>query len=156
MDTQFAQIRLRRIGLKFDNVLPITAWQLTGGAVCMALIMIGFESWFDERGWIAVPGTDAWLLIAYLAIFVGASAFALNNYALRHLTAGHVSLYVVLMAPMSVPISALVIGEVVTWIDVAAIALLTGGVALPALATRLETKSTGGTDLNKPAPNPSR
>lgn len=152
----FAQIRLRRIGLKFDNVLPITAWQLTGGAVCMALIMIGFESWFDERGWIAVPGTDAWLLIAYLAIFVGASAFALNNYALRHLTAGHVSLYVVLMAPMSVPISALVIGEVVTWIDVAAIALVTGGVALPALATRLETKSTGGTDLNKPAPNPSR
>ena len=58
----------------------------------------------------AVPGVEAWLLIAYLAVFVGASAFALNNFALRHLTAGHVSLYVVLMAPMSVPISALVIG----------------------------------------------
>jgi drug/metabolite transporter (DMT)-like permease len=148
----FAQIRLRRIGLKFGNTLAITAWQLTGGAVCMTLIMVFFESWFDERGWMAVPGIDAWLLIAYLAIFVGAAAFALNNFALRHLTAGHVSLYVVLMAPMSVPISALVIGEVVTWIDVAAIALVTFGVALPVMATRLIAPSTSKAESNKPAP----
>ena len=134
----FAQIRLRRIGQQFGNTLAITAWQMTGAAVCMALIMIGFESWFDERGWMAVPGVDAWILIAYLAIFVGSSAFALNNYALRHLTAGHVSLYVVLMAPMSVPISALVVGEVVTWVDIVAIALVTMGVALPAVAGRGE------------------
>ena len=126
----FTQIRLRRIGVKFGNAL---AWQLTGGAVCMALIMVCFESWLDERGWMAVPGVEAWLLIAYLAVFVGASAFALNNFALRHLTAGHVSLYVVLMAPMSVPISALVIGEVVTWIDIVAIGLVSAGVAFPAI-----------------------
>ena len=151
----FAQIRLRRIGLKFGNTLAITAWQLTGGAVCMALIMVFFESWFDERGWMAVPGLDAWLLIAYLAIFVGAAAFALNNFALRHLTAGHVSLYVVLMAPMSVPISALVISEVVTWVDVAAIALVTAGVALPVVATRFLGPSTGRAELSNPTSTPS-
>ena len=130
----FAQIRLRRIGLKYNNTLAITAWQLTGGAVCMAIIMVFFESWLDERGWMAVPGINAWVLIGYLAIVVGASAFALNNYALRHLTAGHVSLYVVLMAPMSVPISSLVIGEVVTWTDIIAIVLVSVGVALPVLS----------------------
>ena len=132
----YAQIRLRRIGIRFENALAITAWQMTGGAVCMALIMICFESWFDERGWMAVPGLDAWLLIGYLAVFVGAAAFTLNNFALRHLTAGQVSLYIVLMAPMSVPISALVVGEIVTWIDIVAIAMVSSGVALPAISGR--------------------
>ena len=147
----FAQIRLRRIGLKFGNTLAITACQLTGGAVCMAIIMVCFESWLDERGWMAVPGIDAWLLIVYLAIIVGASAFALNNYALRHLTAGHISLYVVLMAPMSVPISALVIGEVVTWIDIIAIALVSIGVALPVFG---RTRSQGRSTIDAGTVNP--
>ncbi len=132
----YAQIRLRRIGIRFENALAITAWQMTGAAFCMALIMICFESWLDARGWMAVPGLDAWLLIGYLAVFVGAAAFTLNNFALRHLTAGQVSLYIVLMAPMSVPISALVVGEIVTWIDIVAIAMVSSGVALPAIAGR--------------------
>ncbi len=129
----FAQVNNRRLGLRYGNAIAVTAWQMTSSALACLVVMVGFESWLDERGWIAVPSLDTWLLILYLAVFVTAIPFALANFTLSRMPAGRMALYTVLMAPLGVPASAVVLGEPVTPVDIAALALVTAGVALPAL-----------------------
>jgi len=130
----YAQVSQRRLGLQYGNAIAATAWQMTSGTIACLIVMIGFESWLDERGWMAVPSTGVWLLILYLAVFVTALPFALANYTLSRMPAGHMALYTVLMAPLGVPVAAVVLGEPVSLIDILALLFVTAGVALPALA----------------------
>jgi drug/metabolite transporter (DMT)-like permease len=129
----FAQVGNRRLGLRYGNTIAITAWQMLSATLACFAIMAGFESWLDQRGWMAVPSPDTWLLILYLAVFVTALPFALANFTLSRMPAGQMALYTVLMAPLGVPASAVVLGEPVTSVDIAALVLVTVGVALPAL-----------------------
>ena len=130
----FSQTKQRHLGLSHANAIAITAWQMIGATIVCLFVMVFFESWLDERGWIAVPSADIWLLILYLAAFVTAIPFTLANYTLRRLPAGHVALYSVLMAPLGVPASAMLLGETVSTTDITALILVTAGVALPAIA----------------------
>lgn len=130
----FAQTYLRRIARDHGNPMAVTTWQLLGAAAVCVVVLIFFESWLDTRGVMFVPSFKVWVLILYLAIFVGAGTFALNNFGLRFIPAGQTSLYTVLMAPLGVPFAYYLLGETITHIDLIAIALVMAGVATPALA----------------------
>ena len=80
--------------------------------------------------------TNGWLIMLYLGVLVSALAFFIYNYALRHIGVGRISLYLVLIAPLGVPLAAIFLGETVTVQDGIAIALVMLGVALPSLASQ--------------------
>jgi drug/metabolite transporter (DMT)-like permease len=130
-----AQVAIRHLVRRHADPLTVTANQITGGAVACLVIMVGFESWIGGVGWVAVPSGEIWLLIAYLAVIVSAALFFLNAYALSHIPVGQVGLYFVLLAPLGVPMAVILLGETVTRSDIAAIALVAGGVALPRMLT---------------------
>lgn len=126
-----SQTYMRRLNRDVADPLAITVWQLTGGAAMSLVVMAGFESWLDARGWMVVPSLEMWVLIGYLTIFVSIATFLLNNYGLRRMSAAQSSLYYVLMAPLGAPISYFWLGESITARDAAAIALVAAGVAIP-------------------------
>jgi drug/metabolite transporter (DMT)-like permease len=128
-----SQTYMRRLNRDHADPLAITAWQLTGGAAVSLVAMVGFESWLDTRGLMAVPSLAMWLLIGYLAVFVSLVTYLLNNYGLRRMQAAQSSLYYVLMAPLGAPISYIWLGEPISARDLAAIALVVAGVAIPAV-----------------------
>ena len=127
----FGQTLLRRIARDHGFAISVTIWQLLGAAAICLVVLVLFESWLDHRGIMAVPSIGVWGLILYLALFVTAGTFALNNFGLRYIPAGHTSLYYVLMAPLGVPFAYVLLGETVTDRDIAAIALVMAGVATP-------------------------
>ena len=127
----FGQTFLRRIARDHGNAMSVTLWQLLGaGSICL-FVLVFFESWLDTRGLMEVPSAEVWLLILYLAVFVSAGTFALNNYGLRYISAGHTSLYYVLMAPLGVPFSYYLLDEAISITDLFAIGLVMAGVATP-------------------------
>jgi len=128
----FGQTLLRRIARDHGYAISVTIWQLLGAAAICLVVLVLFESWLDHRGIMAVPSIGVWGLILYLALFVTAGTFALNNFGLRYIPAAHTSLYYVLMAPLGVPFAYVLLGETVTARDVGAIALVMAGVATPA------------------------
>ena len=128
----FGQTLLRRIARDHGYAVSVTIWQLLGAAAICLVVLLLFESWLDRRGIMAVPSIGVWGLILYLALFVTAGTFALNNFGLRYIPAGHTSLYYVLMAPLGVPFAYILLGETVTARDVGAIVLVMAGVATPA------------------------
>ena len=137
----FAQTFLRRIARDHGNPMSVTTWQLLGAAAACLAVLVFFESWLDTRGLMLVPSYQVWVLILYLAVFVSAGTFALNNFGLRFISAGQTSLYYVLMAPLGVPFAYYLLGESVTPTDLIAIAMVMAGVATPALA-RLTRRTT--------------
>ncbi|MDA0261712.1 MAG: DMT family transporter [Proteobacteria bacterium] len=127
----FGQTILRRIARDHGNPMSVTIWQLLGAAAACLAVLVFFESWLDTRGVMEVPSLEVWLLILYLALFVSAGTFALNNYGLRYIAVGQTSLYYVLMAPLGVPFSYFLLDETITTTDLLAIGLVTAGVATP-------------------------
>jgi drug/metabolite transporter (DMT)-like permease len=74
--------------------------------------------------------------MVYLGVLVSALAFFIYNFALGHIGVGRISLYLVLIAPLGVPLAAIFLGETVNLQDGVAIALVIVGVALPSLASQ--------------------
>ena len=141
----FGQTFLRRIARDHGNTMSVTTWQLLGAASACLIVLLLFESWLDTRGVMDVPSIEVWILILYLAVFVSAGTFALNNFVLKYIPAGHTGLYFVLMAPLGVPFSYFLLAEVITANDILAIAFVMGGVATPTVAQivrRLSRRST--------------
>ena len=134
MAVGYGQTILRRIARDHGNPMVVTIWQLLGAGAACLFVLLFFESWLDTRGIMEVPSVKVWLLIIYLAVFVSAGTFALNNYGLRYIAAGHTSLYYVLMAPLGVPFSYYLLGESVSVADLFAIVLVMAGVAAPTVA----------------------
>ena len=149
----FGQTFLRRIAREHGSAMSVTIWQLLGAAAFCLAVLLFFESWLDSRGIMAVPSVSVWLLILYLAVFVSAGTFALNNFGLRYLPAAHTSLYYVLMAPLGVPFAYFLLGETVTTRDISAIALVIAGVSIPTLAHALRPLQPDGTKANDVDPN---
>jgi drug/metabolite transporter (DMT)-like permease len=128
-----AQVVLRRVAQVQGNPVVVGALLLTGATVA-AFLYTAVVSGPDPFTWTADIGTDVWIALLYVAIFVSAANHFLYNYALRHIPMGRISLYFVLVAPLGVPPAAWLLGEPVTPRDILAIALIVSGVALPILA----------------------
>ena len=128
------------IARDFSDPLTLTVWQLAGGGNLCFLSMALFESWLDSRGWVAVGGMSVWLLVIYLSIFVSAATYFLYNYGLRHLPTIHNSLYYMLMAPLGIPMAALIVDEPILPKDVLAVVLVAAGVAYPLLASAVRNR----------------
>ena len=73
-------------------------------------------------------------------MFVSAATFFLYNYGLQHLPAAHNSLYYMLMAPLGIPMVALIVDEPILAEDVLAVLLVVVGVACPLLASAVRNR----------------
>jgi drug/metabolite transporter (DMT)-like permease len=128
----FAQLVLRRVARDRGRPIVITALMISGAAT-IGLIALGIFGTTRPLAWIEFANTDIWLVFLYSATVISAAAFFLYNFALRHMHMGRVSLYSVLQAPLGVSLAAAVLGESVSDGEMAGIALVITGVALPAL-----------------------
>ena len=130
---------LRRVAQTHGQPVTVTSFQLAGAGFCGFVVVVGMAFFNHDTGaFDAFTRIDAngWLLMVYLGVFVSALAFFIYNYALRHIGVGHISLYLVLIAPLGVPLAAIFLDETVTLRDGIAIALVMLGVALPFLASQ--------------------
>ena len=130
-----AQLVLRRVAQARGQPIKAAAWQLTGALVAATGAMVFVEYPALGIKWRLDASPQIWLLILYLATFVSAPVFALTNYALRFLPVGQSALYYVLLGPFGVSIAVIFLGETVSATDMAAIALIVLGVALPSLTS---------------------
>ena len=114
------------------NPLVTSSWQLT--SACCVAFLLPFV--------MPPPGTaravDASMqsiaVLAYLGLVVSVGVYILSNYAIRHLPVGRMSLLGCLTAPFGAMLSAFLLGTEVNTLDVAALGLVVGAVALPSLA----------------------
>ena len=70
-------------------------------------------------------------MLLYLGLVVSAGVYILSNYAVRHLPVARMSLLGCVTAPLGAALSALFLGIEISALDIAAIALVIGAVALP-------------------------
>ncbi|MSP52411.1 MAG: hypothetical protein EXQ91_08505 [Alphaproteobacteria bacterium] len=131
---------MRRINQEVGDPLRVATWQVAGGTLTVIVVSL-IDAWINGRVWLAAPPLDGWFLIVYLAVFLTAGAFWLYNFALRYLPTARATLYGLLGPPLSVPLTALVLNERLTWIDLTALATVMVGVALPALAAVVRPKA---------------
>ena len=99
----------------------------------LGVATIGAFGDLPPLAWTGHAGIGVWSWFLYIAVAVSGASFFLQNYALRHLPVGRVTLYSVLSAPIGVPFAWLVLGESISARDMIAIAIVVAGVALPAL-----------------------
>lgn len=120
----------RRVAQTHAEPMVVTAYQMSMAVVIAALACIAIE-----RPAQPLQGFDTGtsLLILYLGAAATAGPFLLYNYALRHLTVGRISLFPALVGPLAIPMATIFLGETVTTTDLAAVALVMAGVALPSL-----------------------
>jgi drug/metabolite transporter (DMT)-like permease len=104
----------------FNAGLQIAAGGL-GGFVCSALFD---RTYAIEHSW------EAWLSVAYLAVFGSAVAFSLFMYALQHLTAEVSSLYTYVNPVLATLLGWLLLGEHLTWLMVLGMVVTIAGVWL--------------------------
>jgi probable blue pigment (indigoidine) exporter len=126
---------MRRINQEAGDPLSVAAWQIAGGTVTVAVVS-AIDSGIAGRPWLSMPSAEGWLLVLYLALFLTVGSFWLYNYALRYLPTARVTLYGLMGPPLAVPVTAAVLGEAVSGVDAAALAVVLAGVALPMLAIR--------------------
>tara|TARA_B100001245_G_C22808479_1_gene389412 strand:+ start:36 stop:941 length:906 start_codon:yes stop_codon:yes gene_type:complete len=122
----------RRVAQTQGRPTVTTAWQMTmalgvGGAVLMVLEQPGETVARLQEGPI--------LLLAYLGMVALAGPFFLMNYALRHLPVGRVALFASLVGPLALPMAAIILGETIQLWELAAIAIVMVGVAIPSLVS---------------------
>ncbi|MBN8726551.1 MAG: drug/metabolite exporter YedA [Xanthomonadales bacterium] len=103
------------------------AQMLTGGAVLLAFSLLVGERWPEA------PALSANLAIAYLAIAGSLVAFSAYLYLLNAVRPALATSYAYVNPPVAVLIGALLGGEAVHALDIAAMAIILGGVALIAL-----------------------
>ena len=134
-----AMLVLRRVAQVHHLPMAVTCFQLAGAGVSGLAVALGSAFLAtDEDAFAVIARIDAagWLLVLYLGVLVSAVAFLIYNYALRHIEVGRISLYLVLIAPLGVPLAAVLLGETISGRDAMAIVLVVLGVALPSLASQ--------------------
>ncbi len=126
------QLTFRRLAQEHGQPALVTAMMMSGAAVTGA-IAVGTFGDLPLLQWTGQAGTGVWSWFLYTAVVISGASFFLQNYALRHLPIGRVTLYSVLSAPIGVPFAWLVLGESISTLDMIAILIVVAGVALPAL-----------------------
>ena len=109
-----------------------TAWQMTMALAVAGSVLMVLEQPSET---VARLQEGPILLLAYLGMVALAGSFFLMNYALRHLPAGHVALFASLTGPLVLPMAAIILGETIQLWEVAAIAIVMVGVAIPSLVS---------------------
>jgi drug/metabolite transporter (DMT)-like permease len=110
------------------NPLVTASWQLTA-ACCVSAVLLAVMP--AQGGALAGAGATALGVLLYLGLVVSAGVYILSNYAVRHLPVARMSLIGCVTAPLGTALSALLLGTRVTALDMLAIALVIGAVALP-------------------------
>ena len=107
-------------------VATLLAWSMLYGTIANAGIAFALYGApvVESR-----PGF--WLGLLYLGLVVSAGVYILSNYAVRHLPVARMSLLGCVTAPLGAALSALILGTEISALDIAAIALVIGAVALP-------------------------
>ena len=134
-----AMLVLRRVAQSHRLPMAVTCFQLAGAGVSGLVVALGaalLTGEGDALATIARVDASGWLLVLYLGVLVSAVAFFIYNYALRHIGVGRISLYLVLIAPLGVPLAAIFLGETIGGRDAAAIGLVVLGVAFPSVASQ--------------------
>jgi drug/metabolite transporter (DMT)-like permease len=113
------------------NPLVTSSWQLTS-ACCVAFLL---PLVMPPGGARAVDASmQSIAVLAYLGLVVSVGVYILSNYAIRHLPVGRMSLLGCLTAPIGAMLAALLLRTEVNTLDVLALGLVVGAVALPSLA----------------------
>ena len=123
----------RRVAQSQGRPTVTTAWQMTmalgvSGVVLLVLQQPGETLVQLQEGPI--------FLLAYLGMFALAGPFFLMNYALRHLPVGRMALFASLVGPLALPMAAIILGETIQLWEVASIAIVMVGVAIPSLVSK--------------------
>ncbi|MDP6705018.1 MAG: DMT family transporter [Alphaproteobacteria bacterium] len=123
------QLIARRVAQSVGRPMVTTAAQMTVAMAVAALALVAVER--PPAPFADITGAEVGLLL-FLAVAT-ASPFFLYNFALQRLPVGRASLFSCLSAPFTLPMAALFLGERITPLDVLAVAIVVGGVALPQL-----------------------
>ena len=129
------QLVQRRLAARHGKPIVVTAWQLLGAAVAGYAVTLFAAPEAGPFAWIAEAGAETWLTVAYIGTMVSAVTFGIYNYALRFIPVARTNLYYTLVAPIGVPLAAIMLDEPITLLNVGATAPVVLAVALPAVAS---------------------
>jgi drug/metabolite transporter (DMT)-like permease len=124
----FNSLLSRRNAQAGASPLATSSWQLTS-ACCVAFALLLVLPADELRS----PGASgaAVAILVYLGLVVSVGVYILSNYAVRHLPVARMGLLGCLTAPLGATLSAGLLGTRVSVLDVAAVCLIIGAVALP-------------------------
>lgn len=108
--------------------LVTASWQLTTACCISALLLAVLPA---QGPALSGVGSTTLGVLLYLGLVVSAGVYILSNYAVRHLPVARMSLLGCVTAPLGAALSALLLGTEISVLDIAAIALVIGAVALP-------------------------
>jgi drug/metabolite transporter (DMT)-like permease len=108
--------------------LVTASWQLTTACCISALLLAVLPA---QGPALSGVGSTTLGVLLYLGLVVSAGVYILSNYAVRHLPVARMSLLGCVTAPLGAALSALLLGTEISALDIAAIALVIGAVALP-------------------------
>ena len=108
--------------------LVTASWQLTTACCISALLLAVLPA---QGPALSGVGSTTLGVLLYLGLVVSAGVYILSNYAVRHLPVARMSLLGCVTAPLGAALSALFLGTEISALDIAAIALVIGAVALP-------------------------
>ena len=108
--------------------LVTASWQLTTACCISALLLAVLPA---QGPALSGAGSTTLGVLLYLGLVVSAGVYILSNYAVRHLPVARMSLLGCVTAPLGAALSALFLGTEISALDIAAIALVIGAVALP-------------------------
>ena len=108
--------------------LVTASWQLTTACCISALLLAVLPA---QGPALSGVGSTTLGVLLYLGLVVSAGVYILSNYAVRHLPVARMSLLGCVTAPLGAALSALFLGIEISALDIAAIALVIGAVALP-------------------------
>ena len=134
-----AALVLRRVAQAHHLPVAVTSFQLAGAGFSGLVVVGGAQLFAGGPGaFVAIGQIDltGWMVVLYLGVLVSALAFFIYNYALRYIEVGRITLYLVLIAPLGVPLAAIFLGETVNGRDAVAILLVMAGVAFPSVASQ--------------------
>ena len=108
--------------------LVTASWQLTTACCISPLLLAVLPA---QGPALSGVGSTTLGVLLYLGLVVSAGVYILSNYAVRHLPVARMSLLGCVTAPLGAALSALLLGTEISALDIAAIALVIGAVALP-------------------------
>ncbi len=124
------QLVARRVAVTGGHPLVTTTYQISAATLVGLFVFLVIER--PEMGVMNLETGDG-ALLAYLAVAGGAGPFLLYNFALRSMPVGRISLFVPLIGPAGAGMAALFLGEALSTLDLAAIALVLFAAFLPNL-----------------------
>ena len=120
----------RRVAQTQGRPMVTTAWQMTM-SLGIGLLALNFLQ--GPAAPMETLDTDIVILMLYLGGIATAGPFFLLNFSLSRLPVARTSLFASLVGPLSVPMAAFFLGETIQILEIAAIAIVMLGVAVPTL-----------------------